>query len=400
MSGKKGTRVPFAAVSIAAAIGATSCESDAPRSEDAGLDHADADAVPDLLGDLPDAIEADPEADAEASPDADADDDGGNVCEPATTDYLPRVDGSAGDDWPACVSDDNAYHPIETTIGSIARVAAFEQIADLLWRRAGPPSPADFTNARVIYVDPNGLDSRVQRREDLHYPPVPAAEGACTERGVPERFPERCAGPGRILPILNDAFVRGTAGTDPLVQAARIEAALLWFLYLSPYKEAHTCTDTPRDCDSAWAYYTGGEDRSGGLGLAAYVRALDAETHDRVWDGLLAVRCWKNLDNEAGVSTDLAMRDRAIAQMDRAALRGVALIVRDRLDDLAAAAGDAERRAHAAFAGILGAVLDREATARDPVAAAVLRTELGRSDPATIDLEAAKEAIDALFPCP
>jgi hypothetical protein len=240
----------------------------------------------------------------------------------------------------------------------------------------------------------------VQRREDLHVPAVPAADGACTDPGVPELYPDRCVGPARILPILNQAFVDGTAGTEPLVAAARIEAALLWFVYLSPYKEANTCTDTPADCDSAWAYYTGGEDRAAGLGLAAYLRGLDLETHDRIWDGLLAVRCWKNLDNETGVSTDLALRDRAIAQLDHALIRGVALIVRDRFDDLRAATTDEKRRADWEFVKILGGALDREAAARDPAAAEVLHVELGRSDPAVVDIDAAQGAIDLLFPCP
>ncbi|MBN1771241.1 MAG: hypothetical protein JXB32_08280, partial [Deltaproteobacteria bacterium] len=246
----------------------------------------------------------------------------------------------------------------------------------------------------------NGLDSRVQRREDLHYPAVPAGEGTCTDAGVPELYPDRCVGPGRILPIVNDAFALGAAGTDPWVQAARLEAAFLWFLYVSAYKEPHTCTETPRDCDSAWAYYTGGEPRDGGFGMAGYVRSLDLETHDRAWDGLLTVRCWKNLDHETGVSTDLVTRDRAIAQLDRAAIRGVALIVRERLDTLAAAATDEARRAAWAFLRILGGVLDREAMVRDPAVAGVLRTELARTDPTTVDIDAARDAIDTLFPCP
>lgn len=410
---------PWWWLSAALALIGSGCEEDVPSSRaDAGADVGDdgeAAETPDVAPD----VEADLVGDAEVAPDvagevevdapAEADDEGRDVedvpeagppCEPLPGDYTPRIAGSSTDDWPACISDDNAYHPIEATIGTIARIASFEQIADLLWRRVDAPAPADFTAARVIYVDTNGLDSRIQRREDLHYPPVPAGEGACTDAGVPERYPDRCAGPARILPIVNDAFAQGTAGTDPRVQAARIEAALLWFLYLSPYKEAHTCTETPRDCDSAWAYYTGGEPREGGLGLSSYVRVLDEETHDRVWDGLLAVRCWKNLDHETGVSVDLALRDRAIAQMDRALLAGVARIVRARFDVLAAATTDEARRPAWAFLQILGGVLDREATARDPAAAAVLRAELARADPAAVDVAAARSALDALFPCP
>lgn len=395
---------------VAGALTAPACEEEPPSREpdDGGADldvegDADADVEPD--GDVePDAEEGAGEVEEDAGGEAEGTD-GGDApdvpppCAPLPDDYTPRTAGSSTDPWPACISDDNAYHPIEATIGTIARIASFEQIADLLWRRTGAPTPDDFTAARVIYVDTNGLDSRIQRREDLHYPEVPAAEGACTDAGVPERYPDRCVGPGRILPIVNDAFAQGIAGTEPLVQAARLEAAFLWFLYVSPYKESYTCTETPRDCDSAWAYYTGGEPRESGLGLASYVRALEEETHDRIWDGLLAVRCWKNLDHETGVSTDAAMRDRARAQMDRALLRGVALIVRDRFDVLATATGEA-RRAAWAFLQILGGVLDREATARDPAAAAVLRAELARTDPVAVDIPAAQEALDTLFPCP
>jgi hypothetical protein len=404
-------------LALAAAVGLLAgCESDTPSGEpdvhddgavedDGGGTDADADgddgADLDVDADAADADAADADdADADDVPDEAADADDADVplpCAPLATDYQPRT---GLDDWPACISDDDTYHWLGTTIGSIARVTSFEAIAGLLWRRGTAPTADDFLAARTIYVETNGLDSRIQRREDLHYPAVPAADGACTDAGVPALYPDRCVGPARILPILNDAFAAGSAGTDLVANAARIEAALLWFLYLSPYKEAITCTTTPADCDSAWAYYTGGEDRAGGLGLAAYVSALDTETHDRIWDGLLAVRCWKNLDNETGTSIDLVLRDQAIAQLDRAALRGVALIVRDRFDTLAAATTTEARDAAWAFLRILGAVLDREAVARDADLAAVLRSELAGTDPLTVDVTASQAALDALFPCP
>jgi hypothetical protein len=404
IEGKRSNRIRPALVACLLMCGTlfAACESETPSgqpdgTDDGAVDDGEGGADADVDTDADSSAEADAEADTEA--DADVEDEGEVPvpCAPLATDYQPRT---GTDDWPACISDDNTYHQIGASISTVARIAAFEQIADLLWRRATPPGPADFTSARVSYTETNGLDSRVQRREDLHYPAVPAADGACTDAGVPELYPDRCVGPARILPILNQAFADGPTTTEPLVAAARIEAALLWFLYLSPYKESFTCTDTPADCDSAWAYYTGGEDRSAGLGLATYVRDLDAETHDRIWDGLLAVRCWKNLDNETGVSTDLATRDRARAQLDRALIRGVALIVRDRFDDLRAATTDEQRRADWEFLKLLGGVLDREAVARDPANAEVLRVELGRSDPAVVDIDAAQEAIDLLFPCP
>jgi hypothetical protein len=391
---------------LAVALATTSCESGDPHMT--VPDAADADA-PDVPADAPDDV-ADPDADSPADVrdgTEDGDDDGDvedvpeveadapDPCPPLPGDYRPGAD----DDWPICVSDDGEYHRIEASISSIARVTQFEQMADLLWRRVTEPTADDFLAARVIYAQEDGLDSRVQRREDLHFPELPAGEGACTDPGVPERFPERCVGPGRMLPILNDAFAAGIAGTEPRVQANRIAGALLWFLYLSSYKEAHTCATTPRDCDSAWAYYTGGEPYPAGLGLARYLRALVPDTHEHVHDGLLAVRCWKNLDNEIGVSTDLALRDRAIAQLDRALLHGLARIAIDRLAALAAAA-PAGRAPHAALARILADVLDREATARNPAAAARLRTAIAPADPAEIDTVAAIDALEEIFPCP
>jgi hypothetical protein len=65
-------------------------------------------------------------------------------------------------------------------------------------------------------------------------------------------YPDRCGGPGRVLPIVNDAFQKGIAGTQPLVQAARLEAALLWFFYLSTMSEMWTCSfDDITDYDQA-----------------------------------------------------------------------------------------------------------------------------------------------------
>lgn len=316
-------------------------------------------------------------------------------CQPLATDYLPATPGD--DTWPACISDDNAYHRFNESISTIARVAGFESIADLLFTGAAP-SAQDFTDARLIYLEENGLDSRVSRREDEHYPPAPMS---CRDLSPDDlaMYPDRCVGPVQIQPILNDAFAAGQIGTEPRINAARIEAALLWFLYVSVHKEATTCTVTVADCDSHYAYYTGGEDRSGGLGFARYVRERSVEVHDRVWDGILAVRCWRDLDNPTGEAMDLAQRDRAIAQLDRAALKGVALIVRERVVQLASATGE-DADVLWAFLTILGPVLDREAEVRDPTNAAVLAAEWAKTDPATVDTGAIIEALDVVFDCP
>ncbi len=249
----------------------------------------------------------DPDAGPDAFPvDANA---GCEACCPRTT-CRARTTGSADDTWPACISDDNAYHTFNASISTIARVAAFEEIRALLFTGSAP-SPQDFIEARTQYLLANGLESRVARREDEHYPPVLDGGGlpvACQILTLEEQRAnaDRCVGPAKIAPVISAAFTVGQDGasTDPQrrLAAAQIEGALLWFLYISSHKEAVTCTAVQADCDSHYAYYTGGDPRELGKGLSRYIRALDGEAHDRVWDGVLAVRCWRDLDNPTGVA--------------------------------------------------------------------------------------------------
>jgi hypothetical protein len=312
------------------------------------------------------------------------------ACMPRSGDYVP---GSADDGWPLCISDDNKYHQFSTSISSLTRVAAFDEIGKKLGFGTGKvPSAEDFLAARTVFSSDQGLGSRVERREDEHYPPGPAACNTLTP-DQQKLYADRCAGPAKIVPIVNAAFADGSNGKEPRANADRLEAALLWFLYLSPFKEARTCTTTVNDCDSSFAYYTGGDARDAeGKGFARYVKARSAQTHDAIWNGILAVRCWRDLDNPTGAAMDLSLRDKAVGQLDRALSKGLAVIVRQRI---------ARRMCGSSWLGtqILGRVLDREATARDATKAALVRTELAKTDPATVDAKALGEALDALFPC-
>lgn len=317
-------------------------------------------------------------------------------CQARTDDYQPRAMHSAGDTWPACVSDDNSYHPINPSIPTSARVAAFEDIASRLWKANKLPSVQDFIAARVSYAQDQGLDSRVQRREDVHYPPAPQP---CSTAGTADQHPERCVGPAKLLPLLNDAFAKGSLGETPAIHAARVEAALLWFLYVSALSEVVSCATKPQDCDSAWAYYSGGTPRESPFGLARYIQALGAETHARAYDGLLAVRCWRNLDNETGSAANLGLRDRALEQVDRAMLRGVALVARARLSELSCSKGDA-LQARWTFVKTLVPFLDRAARERDAAKAEALSAAISGAEPEQVDAITAIAALDALFPCP
>jgi hypothetical protein len=347
-------------------------------------------------------------------------------CVPLPGDYTPRIAMSSTDDWPPCISDLGAYVRIEPSISTVARVEAFDALfapGGLLAGDARDPTPADFTSARALYETDQGLGSRVVRRSDEHLP-APASSD-CRLGEVVAASPEYCGGPTQLAPIAREAFAAGMIGSGDAgrVLAARIEAALLWFLHLSHYKESLTCTVTARDCDSAWAYYTGGaEVRSEGLGLARLVRSLDPEAHERMWDALLAVRCWRDLDPEPVASARLDLRERARDQLDRAAERVMVALIVDRLRRFQAADG-LTREAHLAWLRVLLAPLparlipspdpggadiavparaslaDRMLRARSPALADRVATELAAGDGGELDVDALVATLESLFPC-
>lgn len=332
-----------------------------------------------------------------------------SACGPGEDDYVPGTE----DDFPACLVDDGEYHLVADTPSSIARTLAYQEIVTLL---AGTPTADAFTEARLVYAQDQGLESRLVRREDEHFPPVPeedwdpgvAADRQCTVIANVKAYPDRCAGPAKIAPLLNEEFEAGQAGEGvPEVHAARIDAALLWFLYLSVYKEARTCfSGAPQDCDSSWAYYTGGEDRDGGVGFSALVSAASPLAHEAIWNGFSAFRCVReiyppgkapsldDLDEEG-----LALLAAADAQLDEALVYGLALVVRNRIIQQATVC-DVEAEANWAFLKVLGPVLDWEGERRDAEAYAPIADLWAADAPTAEGLAAAVEAIDALFACP
>ncbi len=332
------------------------------------------------------------------------------ACSPSANDYQPGGD----DNYPACVTDDGTYTLVDSTPSSLARVEAYEEVLSLL---ASDSSADGFTAARAKYAEDEGLESRLQRREDLHFPAVPESDWdpgvdgdkQCTVTANVAAYPERCAGPALIAPIMNEAFAAGQMGEgEPAVHIARIEAAGLWFLYLSVYKEANTCfTSKAKDCDSSWAYYTGGFDRAGGIGLAGDVRAADADAHEAIWDGFSAFRCLRDAnpaDDTAAVG-DLDMEAQALlcsaqSQLTTALDYGLAQVVRARLEGFADLSGV---EAEAAWAGleVLGPVLDRAGSERDAAEYGSLQSFWAGGQPT--EFAAVSDAIatlDAVFGCP
>lgn len=234
----------------------------------------------------------------------------------AVEECTPNDEDYPGEAWPACISDEGRYELAgETTPSSAARAAAYEQIAERLWRNANP-SPEDFIQAELIYAEMEGLQSRVARRYDSH---VPKPEGAdCSLEEAAAQWPEYCVGPALMDPLLGRAFLAGQRGEAPLENAKRVQAGLLWFLYVSAYKEANTCASKAKDCDSHWAYTNGAVQRGEEpLGFAGWAQRAQAQTFERLFDAHLAVRCWRDLD-DALLSEDEALMSRAIDQLDRA----------------------------------------------------------------------------------
>ena len=314
---------------------------------------------------------------------------GGMACEAEATDY-------PSDDWAACVSDDGAYVLAgDSAPSSIARIAAFEQMGDLLWAGDEPSSDA-FIDAQIIFTDDEGIGSRVGRRYDSH---VAKPEGAnFREEATATPYPDYCVGPAQMLPIINDAFDAGAREEgNAFAHARRVESTLLWFLYMSTYKEANTCFGTAKDCDSAWAYFGSGDtvsDPAGGLG--ARVQAIDAGAYAAMFDALLAVRCWRDLD-DGEIAENQALFEQAAAQLDTALDHAYSLVIIAMLDAYAATADGPEKDGRWAGLEVLGGSIDRAARARDAGAADRLAAAFDSGDP---DVDAAISELEILFPCP
>ena len=322
-------------------------------------------------------------------------------CVPLATDYQPRVNASQDDEWPACISDDGEYHPVDPNRQPVLpRVVAIEEIGRLLWNGPVPPGSPEFVEARTIYGRSDGLSRFLQAAKDIHAlkKPPPGVQFSCGELGSAAEYADLCVG-AKLLQVVNDAFQRGVAGDQPQVQAARIQAALLWYLQASVMNDANAALyQTSRYGDDAWDNYCGGRELDQPLALARFVRSVGPETHGRVWDGLLAVRCRTDL-NRLGLSYP-ALQQRALEQLDRAVIRGLALVLRRRLGLLGCADSSDERDAHLAFVRLLGGFLDRAARAVDPDRANMLAGALATGAPGAAEIDAAQAAIDTLFPCP
>lgn len=341
-------------------------------------------------------------------------------CMPLATDYMPRTNMSADDTWPACISDSGMYTLVAGTPGAQARIDAYEKIADALWRKQDP-TPDDFTFARDQYVIPEGLESRISRREDLHEDPIPMddpdwdpqvdADKQCTVAAIVAKYPKRCIGPTAIQPILDEAFAAGQAGTgDANINAARIHGALVWFIYLSTYKEANTCaTETAEDCDATWAYYTGGQSIDAGIGMSAEVKAQSVTTHERIHDAILAVRCWRDLNkgamSEYPLLPDLPqdqvdLFNQGWEQLDQGLHRGFAVVLRGHMQAYVdAACAGTPYAAEWAFLQAAAKGLQSEAERRDATNAAVLADLWAKAEPTAAEVAAGITALDTIFPC-
>jgi len=332
-----------------------------------------------------------------------------SICEASSDDYHPRNHlGSWGNDSCTINNNPNEYRAINPTdISTKTRIAAFEEMGSFLWNHPRPLSAENFTQARLIYSRDEGLDSRVQRRENIHFPVLPDCQRCnLASDAVQKENADRCAGPVHIVPIVNEAFEKGFHGQSPLLQAQRIEAALLWFNYLSALSEVQTCANEPKNCDSAWAYYTGGTSRDNPLGLAAYVNRLNPEIHEQAYDAALAVRCWRDLDQAVPASnTDLQYR--ALKQFDKALSRGMALILQDKVVQWQRAVDEENSRALQAFVQTLFglmennllAFVDSGALQQSPEQVHTLKTLVNSPSPTFESMGEIKELLGSLFPC-
>lgn len=347
------------AVSIGTAVAAIGCENPNPTPTDAAVVQNDAFSNDDAFS--PETPDANTPIDAAMA-----------SCMGPATDFPGASDYACPTVRAALTAMPDAFPYVLEPPSAAARGAAFHQMrTNGFFDYSRDPAPADFVTTQDLYIGGGeGLASRCERRFDPHFPMPSSMPGEmlriCQDETIWRANPQFCIGPSSLNPVIIDNIARGQMNdaSEPLRnRAARIEASLLWFLHVSAYKEALTCISVfpggdggTDDCDSAWGYYTGGADRTSGIGYAALVHELEPSTHDAIWNGLLGIRCWREMDPSDPAMVDpyaidtpqLAFFERAHAQEDRALDRGIAVVLMDRLRTLQSTTG-LEQQAHLVF---------------------------------------------------
>ena len=299
------------------------------------------------------------------------------------------------DSWAMCISDSGRYELAgANTPSSAARVAAYEAIADLLWRN-DRMTAENFIQAELIYGEDGGVGSRVTRRYDAHLPKPEEAD--CAQEDANDLWPEYCVGPSTIEPMILTAFTEGNRGTNMVENAAKVKAGLLWFFYVSTYKEAYTCAGKAADCDSHWAYCNGAKQLNEmPFGLGAEIRAASEEAYTQLFNAHLAVRCWRDLDS-AEVAENTELHQQVLGQLDRALDYGYALMISTQL--AAIAESEEPPPSDLVVMNILGPTLSRAVKTKDPT----IDEETWRAQWSDLNSNTARtlaDQIDELFECP
>jgi hypothetical protein len=356
------------------------------------------------------------------------------VCMPGATEFQPRSMAARVAPWNMCpmgVPNADTWVAFAMDINAANRVQTIDVLdrPGALFDPTRDPAPMEFINADMIFQS-NGVAARFQRRPDEHYGPAPgipldaAYQDFCRNAANAMANRDYCAGPNFLNPVYVAGITAGMSGmpAPSRIHAARIQAAYYWWAYLSIYKESLTCAPVVADCDASFGYFSGGAARNAmtqyGLGRALLALGDPGRAaFDRIWDGLLAVRCWRDQDGGRAVppanATNAMLREQARNQLETAITRGMALLIQARLRAFASTEGNAmraaERQAHAAWLGVIGPLLARAievwVPARYPNSNAMVRARamaaLARGEMIS-SAEAGRTASDleAIFPCP
>lgn len=448
---KSGLRSVLTSTLVLTAL-AAGCETPPPATTDAARPDTgpavdaftppDAFVAPDAAADAF-AFDAGP---SDAGPsDSGPSDAGPRVCMGPATDFPGSTDYTCATTRAALMSMPNAYPPVGSgpSTSAIARTAAFQMMrTNGLFDVTRDPDAAAFTTARMLFDGGgNGLASRFGRRFDPHYPIPMVSDSSvriCQTEAVWRANPEFCVGPSALVPIALQAFAQGVTGdaAEPARNyAARIEATNIWFSHVSAYKESQTCAMTfagadggRTDCDSGFAYYGGDATRAMAIGYGGDVLRLEPATYQRTFDGMLAIRCWREMDTSdvtmqnpyTPMLSEPAIFARAHAQLDASLDRSIVVVLMDRLRAFEATTG-LEQGAHLAFLRTLLApiaartltdgagtmtmyparvsLMDRTIRARSAADADFIRDEIQRA-PADINGAEIARRLDMLIPCP
>jgi hypothetical protein len=224
---------------------------------------------------------------------------------------------------------------------------------------------------------------------------------SCLDEKIAAQYPARCVGSSVLVPEIQKNL-SAVFGAPILDEASALSGYLLCAGYLAIRFEAWACSQgLGSACDGSWAFYNVASPRRTWAGFAGFTTEFPGgqTTDDRIFDGLLALQCWRDVDRAVPPArSDLL--GAAMRQLDFGLQHALAANVHIDLTASACQNSQSEGLPLSTALNAMAMCLVPAAKERDAALGRQLEQMLSAASTSGVDPVALGNLLDALFPCP